>query len=253
MSSNIASLILGRMQSEGFPGKNLHLVLGRPLAYYPIRVAIDSVGPIHTYLSTDDPRLKRLATNMMINVIDRPAELCTKEALGEDAFVHGYNYISKRTGIEFLVLMFCNAPTVTVGIIEEGIRILRDNPNYDSAVTVSRYNMWSPGRARLIGEDGLLYPFVPFESFGDPAALNCDRDSQGDVWFADMGASIVRPRCIENIKDGLLPQRWMGRNIFPLKQEGGLDVDYEWQIPMAEHWLREHGHAEAAYRPANSR
>jgi hypothetical protein len=100
--------------------------------------------------------------------------------------------------------------------------------------------MWSPLRARKIGGDGLLHPFVPFEVFGDPASLSCDRDSQGDVWFADMGASIVRPRCLDHIEDGLLPQKWMGRQIYPLKQWGGCDVDYRWQIPQVEYWLREY-------------
>jgi len=140
-----------------------------------------------------------------------------------------------------MVLLFANAPTVTPALIEEGVNALRKDPEHDSAVSVSCYNMWSPLRARRIGDDGLLHPFVPFETFGDPSTLNCDRDSQGDVWFADMGLSIVRPRCLENLHAGLLPQKWMGQRIFPLKQWGGLDVDYEWQIPLVEHWLRAHG------------
>jgi hypothetical protein len=105
--------------------------------------------------------------------------------------------------------------------------------------------MWSPLRARKIGADGLLHPFVPFETFGDPATLNCDRDSQGDVWFADMGVSIVRPRCLEDLETGLLPQKWMGRKIYPLKQWGGCDVDFEWQIPGVQFWLQEQGFSEA--------
>ena len=92
-----------------------------------------------------------------------------------------------------------------------------------------------------LGDDGLLHPFVPFETFGDPKTLNCDRDSQGDVWFADMGTSVVRPRCLENLSAGLLPQKWMGQKICPIKQWGGCDVDYEWQIPMVEFWLKKHG------------
>jgi hypothetical protein len=177
-------------------------------------------------------------------IIDRPAYLCTKEALGEDAFVHGYKYIrdTMKRDVELVVLLFCNAATITSDLIDEGIKVLRKNPDYDSAVTVSRYNMWSPLRARKIAEDGLLHPFIPFETFGDPRTLNCDRDSQGDVWFADMGVSIVRPHCLENLDDGLLPQKWMGQRIYPLKQWGGLDVDYEWQIPQVEYWLRQHGY-----------
>ena len=67
------------------------------------------------------------------------------------------------------------------------------------------YNMWSPLRARLQKEERLLHPFVPFEALENPKTLNCDRDSQDDVWFADAGACIVRSQCLENMEDGLLP------------------------------------------------
>ena len=39
------------------------------------------------------------------------------------------------------------------------------------------------------------------EVFGNPKTLNCDRDSQGDVFYADMSASIVRPKCFDNMKN----------------------------------------------------
>ena len=235
----ISALLLGRKGSIGFPGKNTYPVLGKPLAYYPMRAALKAKHVDKVFLSTDDPVLMRLAKKNKVEIIERPAYLCTKEALGEDAYVHGAQEIKKRYGAqEFLVLLFCNAATVSEKLIDEGIEVLRKNPQADSAVSVSRYNMWSPLRARKIGAEGFLQPFVPFETFGDPKTLNCDRDSQGDVYFADMGVSIVRPRCLENIKDGLLPQKWMGQKILPLVQEGGCDVDYEYQISQTEYWLK---------------
>jgi hypothetical protein len=243
----IAVLLLGRKGSVGFPGKNLYPILGRPMAYYPMAAGLNSRSVDNVFISTDDDGLVELARENKVEVIMRPSELCTKEALGEDAFVHGYYEIKKRNpgkDVEIIVLLFCNAVTVTSELIEEGIRVLRENSEIDSAVSASTYNMWSPLRARKIGEDGLLHPFVPFETFGNPKTLNCDRDSQGDAWFADMGVSIVRSRCLENIEDGLLPQKWMGQKIHPLKQWGGLDVDYEWQIPQVEYWLRKHGFTE---------
>ena len=110
-------------------------------------------------------------------------------ALGEDVYVNAYNYAKDQESeeIEIIVLLMCNAPTITTEKIDEGISVLRENPDYDSAVTVSCYNMWSSLRARKIGEDGLLHPFVPFETFGDPNTMSCDRDSQGDSWFAGHG------------------------------------------------------------------
>ena len=130
---------------------------------------------------------------------------------------------------------------VTGKLIDEGVEMLRADPTLDSAVTVSRYNMWSPLRARKLGGDGCLHPFVPFETFGNPTTLNCDRDSQGDVHFADMSVSVVRPKCLENLEEGLLPQKWMGQRIAPIPSWGGCDVDYEFQVPTVEFWLREHG------------
>ncbi len=238
------AIIIGRKNSKGFPGKNLYPVLGRPLSYYPMKAAKDCLEIDKICLSTDDDRLMDLAERNNVEIIVRPAELCTDAALGEDVFVHTYNAVkenNKGQNIEIVVLLMCNAATIDSKMISKGIKTLEMNPEIDSAVSVSKYNMWSPLRAREIDEDGLLVPFVPFESFGDPKTLNCDRDSQGDAWFADMGVSIVRPRCLENIEGGLLPQKWMGQKIYPLKQWGGCDVDYEWQIPQVEYWLRKHG------------
>jgi len=237
----IVAFLMGRKGSKDFPGKNLFVVQGKPMAYYPVKAAKDCPDIEKIYLTTDDEELMRLARENSIDVIQRPPELCTDSALGEDVYVHAYNFVKKQLKgeeLELVVLLMCNAPTITARTISEGIRALRSHPEYDSAVSVSRYNMWSPLRARKIDEKGLLQPFIPLESFANHKDLSCDRDSQGDVWFADMGVSIIRPRCLEDIKNGLLPQRWMGKKIYPLKQWGGLDVDYEWQIPQVEHWLR---------------
>lgn len=239
----ICALMLGRKGSVGFPGKNLYPVLGKALMEYPLLAAKGSRWVDKVFISTDDERIMEIGRRHGAEIIVRPAELASKTALGEHAYVHGYKAIKDRIQpekIELIVLLFCNAPTVLSETIDKGIDVLRQRPELDSAVTVSAYNMWSPLRARRETPDGLLRPFVPFESFGDPKTLNCDRDSQGDVWFADMGVSIVRPHCLENLEDGLLPQKWMGRKIYPLKQWGGLDVDYEWQIPMVEFWLKKH-------------
>ena len=202
------------------------------------------------FVSTDSKAIMDIGCEYGAELIERPSELATKEALGEVVFVHGYREIVKRLvaegkQVEFMVLLLANAAAVSGDLIDQGIAQLRADSTLDSAVSVSTYNMWSPLRARKVGPDGCLQPFVPFETFGDPTTLNCDRDSQGNVYFADMGVSVVRPRCLENIKEGLLPQRWMGRRISPIVSWGGCDVDFEWQLPFVEYWLKKHGITEA--------
>ena len=78
----------------------------------------------------------------------------------------------------------------------------------------------------------------PFSVFGDPSTLNCDRSSQGDVFFADMSHSICKSDCLENINEGLLPQKWMGQKILPMLNQNGCDIDEPWQIDMSIRWLK---------------
>ncbi|GAB6037202.1 hypothetical protein JCM15519_17610 [Fundidesulfovibrio butyratiphilus] len=247
----IAAILIGRKGSTGLPGKNTMPVLGRPLASYAFLAAKHAKSVDRIYISTDDEDLMALGRDFGAEIIVRPPELANKAALGEHAYQHAAAVIKEREAakgqsVELFALLMCNAPTILASTIDQGVRVLREKPEVDSAVTVSCYNMWSPLRARRENEKGLLDPFVPFESFGDPKTLNCDRDSQGEVWFADMGLSLVRPWCLERLEDGLLPQKWMGQKIYPLKQWGGLDVDYAWQVPGVEFWLREHGFSETA-------
>tara|TARA_Y100000294_G_C8511533_1_gene319032 strand:+ start:288 stop:1040 length:753 start_codon:yes stop_codon:yes gene_type:complete len=243
----ICALMIGRAGSKGFPNKNIKLVLGRRLCEYPLIAAKKSKNINKIFVSTDCPTIEETATKYGALKINRPKKLCTNEALGEDVFQHGYFEIKKilkseKKEIELLVLLMANAPTITSNLIDNGIELLRKDPSFDSAVTTSTYNMWSPLRARKLDKTGSLKPFVPFETFGDPKTLNCDRDSQGNVLFADMSVSVVRPQCLEKLEDGLLPQKWMGKKIGSIPSEAGCDVDYEWQIPMVEHWLRKKGY-----------
>ncbi len=242
----IISLMIGRAGSRGFPGKNTKKILGRRLFEYPLLACKKSGVVDKIFVSTDCPIIKNVSKKYGATHIIRPKKLANNKALGDHAFEHGYFEIKKMLDIktkdiEFIILLFANAPTISSEMIKRGIKTLRKNKKFDSAVSTSVYNMWSPLRARKLQKDGSLKPFVPFRIFGNPKKLNCDRDSQGDVYYADMSISIVRPKCLENLQNGLLPQKWMGKKIAPIISWGGCDVDYEWQLPMVEYWLKKNG------------
>ena len=242
----IISLMIGRAGSRGFPGKNTKKILGRRLFEYPLLACKKSGVVDKIFVSTDCPIIKNVSKKYGATHIIRPKKLANNKALGDHAFEHGYFEIKKMLDIktkdiEFIILLFANAPTISSEMIKRGIKTLRKNKKFDSAVSTSVYNMWSPLRARKLEKDGSLKPFVPFRIFGNPKKLNCDRDSQGDVYYADMSISIVRPKCLENLQNGLLPQKWMGKKIAPISSWGGCDVDYEWQLPMVEYWLKKNG------------
>lgn len=241
----ITALILGRGGSTGLPRKNVKPLVGRPLMTYPILAAAHAKTVDRIFLSTDDDEIAKLGAEMNCHLIERPDYLATKEALAEDAYIHGYHEIKKILGEdpELLVLLFCNGATVLASQIDEGVAALRANPELDSATTVSCYNMWSPLRARKIDETGKLVPFIEPGYFRNN--VNCDRDSQGDAWYADCSMFVVRPRCMDK-RNGAPPFHWLGLNVYPIRQWGGMDIDYHWQVPIVEYWLRQHGFSEIA-------
>ena len=236
--------MIGRKGSRGFPGKNTSKILGRSCCEYPLMAAKKSKLIDQLFVATDCNKIKKVTKKYNPIFIKRPKILNTNKALGDDVFKYSYLEAKKILSdkkINFIVLLFANAPSITTSMIDRGIKFLKKNKKFDSVVSTSVYNMWSPLRARKLDKSGNLVPFVKFEYFGNPKTLNCDRDSQGNVYFADMSLSIVRPKCLDNLKNGLLPQKWMGKKIAPLFSWGAGDIDYKWQVPGVEYWLKKNG------------
>ena len=242
----IVALMIGRAGSVGYPKKNLIKILGKSLCEYPILAAkrIKEIKKI--YVSTDCPQIKKLTKKYNVNFLERPKYLSTSKALGEDVYRDAYFRIKEilkkqNKKIDMVVLLMANAGTINSGLIKKGISMLKKNKRLDSAVSTSIYNMWSPVRARRINKKGFLEPFIPFNKYSNKIKISCDRDSQGDVFYADMAVSVVRPKCLENMEKGLLPQKWMGKRIGAIKSIGGFDLDFEWQLPILEYWIKKYG------------
>ena len=168
-------------------------------------------------------------------MVDKELRLSGKTAIVTGA---GSSGPGVGTGKAASILFAREGARVIVSDIDEAIEALRKDKTLDSSCTVSSYNMWSPLRAKKIDKNGKLVPFVPLEIFGND--VTCDRGSQGDTWYADCSTFVVRPRCMEK-KNGDAPFTWLGRNIHPIKQWGGLDIDKSWQLPLVEYWLRSNG------------
>lgn len=240
MNPDSIAIVLGRKGSKGVPDKNVMNILGIPAFHYPIIASKESKYVNDIFVSSDHDKILDGAKDLDVRIIKRPPRLCTDKALFEDALIHAYN--EAKTLIDYhpkyVIVLMCNAVTINNKLIDTSIEMLENDSIADSVVTVSIFNMYSPLRARKINENGYLDPFVPLKTFGDVATLNCDRDSQGDTYFADMSHTVCRSECLENIENGLLPQKWMGKKILPILNQNGCDIDEPWQIDMSIRWLK---------------
>lgn len=237
----IVSVILGRGGSKGLPGKNTMDILGRKVMEYPI-IECKKVKDIDKmYVSTDSDEITKVAISHGCKYIKRPDELCNDTALLQDAIVHAYRVIKQENkNLKYLIITMCNAPNITMESIQKGIEMLESDKNLDSVITVGKYDMFAPERARVPNEDGHLQPYVPFEALNEE--VTCDRKSHKPTYFADGGMTIVRSEFLDDISQNLLPFQWMGKKIGYIEQlPGGGDIDYPWQIEAIKWWLKENG------------
>lgn len=246
---NVVAIIFGRGGKDGsqnIPRKNLLPVLGRPLMTYPFLAAKYSRFVVKTFFSTDDNEMAELGTSYGAEIIERPSELATRDALMEDTIFHATEEVLKRlvTRPAFLVIMMCNAPCILSSTIDDGVSFLSKHANLDSVITASRYNMFHPMRARRLEANGILQPYL---TLGDEKSkeYSSNRDSAGDIYFGDSGMTLVRPNVIRSMSQNPLPFRWQGEKIGIIEQApGGADLDHMWQLPVLEYWLRQHGFSE---------
>ena len=172
----IIALMIGH-GAIGYPNKNLIKIFGKHLC--DILMVVKKTKMISKiFISTDCPKIKKITKKYNPILIERPKYLATNSALGEEVFRDAYYKIKKNLNgkkISLIVLLMANAGTINASLIKKGL-ISEKNKKYDSVVTTSVYNMWSPIRARSL-KNGCLVPFVPFKFMGG-TKINCDRDAR---------------------------------------------------------------------------
>lgn len=239
---NIA-LLIGKHKSGGVPGKNYMEILGRPLAEYPLMAAANSKLVDKLYVSTDSPVIKDLGSKYGANIIDRPSELAQSETPTEKVFEHAYKIIAaENPDVKYIFLMFANSPDILPEYWEKAVDILEKDSSIDSVISVSKYNMFSPLRARKLNTNGTTEPMLDLAKLGITNTF--DRDAMGDCYFADFGVQVVRHYCIKDTENGVLPFKWLGKRQGTITKSFGFDIDAPWQIPVVEYWLKEHGFTE---------
>ncbi len=230
----ICALLVDPDDSIDFPGNGAE-VMGRPLAAYPLLASKASDHARRMYAQTNSEPVRRTAVQLGAIVLDPPPARTDGTKPTDATRVRiGYRQIvedlkAEKGELELLVLLFANTGAVSTPLIDAGVTALLDDPKLDSAATVSPYHRWNPRRAFREGKDGRLVPYA-----------ECLPEA-GSPWFPDWGAAILRPRVLETMNADSPDLAWLGEKILPLKQAGGGPVDYQWQVPKMEYWLKKQG------------
>ena len=232
----IIALMIGKKNSSGVPGKNISLVNGKRLCEYPLIAAKNTRSISEIFVSTNCPTIESVGTDYGCQIIKRPKEHDDPETLTEDVLSHAHAEIKKKHGstIDYYVLLYANGAFLDSELLENAINKLTENPSFDSCVGVVNADMFTPIRAKKIGRDGELKPFIDLKYFGE---ITSNRDSAGSAFFIDLSLQIIKPHCFEKMNGNQKPFLWLGKKILSYEKDFGGDLDAHWQYPVLEKWL----------------
>lgn len=238
----IIAIVAGQQEDGKFPGRNVFPLLGRPMMAYPLLAALHAQQVEKTFLTTDSEAMAQIASRLGVTVLSRGPAVSGPSVRLADVIQDAISRAVRSLGSEpeAVVILLCNAPTVTAGLIDHGIEILRHTPSLDAVVSVSLHNEFHPAHALTIREGGLVRPLK--EASG-PAL------KKEDAYFPDALLWVLRPSVFTTTQTGVRAVAdwlvdWSAHRVFPLVHQGYGDVDYAWQVPAVEEWLRREGFSE---------
>lgn len=205
-------------------------ILGRPVVSYPILAALASKKIDKVFLSTKSERILQIAKLFeQVQVIERENECDTILEEFQRSTLKAVEHLGEEPAQ--IALLLGNSPCILNKTIDNTLEILESKPELDSVVTAVKRHEFNPAYAFCVTDKGLLEP------------LSLDESQSPYEYFIDARLMTVKTHCLLNLQRPFENfSAIYGQNIFPVFQEEGVaDIDYPWQVPLVEHWLRKNG------------
>lgn len=155
---DVVAMIPARGGSKSVPYKNLHLLGGRPLLAWPVETALQTQEIDRVFVSTDDNRIARAASELGAEIHRRPAHLATDTALVIDAIRHFRDELAGQgQPPSIIVLLEATSPLRTPQLVSRCLKRLVDD-DLDSIATFNDADI-NPERTWRI-EGGRPRPFI---------------------------------------------------------------------------------------------
>lgn len=235
-------VIPARGGSKGIPRKNMVEICGRPLIYYSIQVAMDSMVVDKTIVTSDDNEILEYAESMGAEIISRPSILAADMSPTEPCIRHVINELGLDED-DSITLLQSTSPLRTVDMLNRCIK------NYIGVVS----------RGRLDMGDTLIY------NYNNPALFTAHEEKYyhwdyTEGWQID-GYNYMAPRLpkqqvgsnvrengsiyITSVKNWIYYNRF-GLNPYPflIPPICGMELDYQWQVPIFENIIENGLHEE---------
>ena len=143
---NLPCFILARKNSKGLKNKNIYNFLGKPLIQHTIDFAKKTKSVTDIIISTDDPKVVKIAKkNRCLVIYPRPKSLTSDKATSLDALRHAaLHMIKKKYEFDIFCYLQVTEPLRPKNILEACIKNLKMNKNINSsfAAFIMKKNFW---------------------------------------------------------------------------------------------------------------
>lgn len=158
------AIIPARGGSKGIPMKNIRTLCGRPLVAWTIAEAKKSKLLDRYIVSTDSEKIAEIAKRYGAEVpFLRPARISKDKSTDIEFILHALDFLKKKEGYEpdIVLRLAPTSPLRTAAHIDEGIRLIVDNPEMDSARAITSaphhpYKVW-----KLSADRRFIEPLIP--------------------------------------------------------------------------------------------
>ena len=131
-------VIPARGGSKGLPGKNVKLLLDKPLIYYSLDVAREIVKDKDICVTTDDDNIISVVKQYNIDVpFKRPVELASDMATTNDVLLHCVNFFEEQGEMyDTILLLQPTSPLRTKEHIHEALKLYEESPQVNMVASV---------------------------------------------------------------------------------------------------------------------
>ena len=130
----VAIFLPVKEESSRIYSKNVQFLDGKPLFLHTLEKLIYSKAFDEVWLDTDSQLIIDIADHLDCKIHRRDPALATNDTDGNKLFLNQV----KQTNADIVVQILCTSPFIQVETIVNGIKILQNNPEYDSAVLIHK-------------------------------------------------------------------------------------------------------------------
>ena len=210
---DIVAIIPARAGSKRLPGKNMLELGGRPLVQWSMDRARESGVFREIYVSSDDPAVLELATELDCAAVERPAHLATDQASLVEVVRHVLDRARHQGRLpDAFMLLQPTSPLRAVEDIQRAVELWHET-QAPAIISVSEARH-SPLWCATLSEDGDMKDFI--------ATINGRRSQELPRYYCLNGAIYLLDSRVFLAGQGFLPA---GARAYPMPQERSVDID----------------------------